>query len=254
MFTALGRKHPDWGTMEVEVGRTLLYARNLKAARVVLTASADKGPTGAEANFLLGTLFEAEKLYPQAESSFAKAVQLNPTDPNYYYFWGECLRKEGKVLAAIPRFRSALLRNQYETATGLYRLKLWLSEIEADQAATDGVNAEIDAGLSQHSPSMEALVAAAARDLKTGETTAAPNQLVRAREQMDPTVFRIVMNDPFFAPLRSRPELVEAFELVLPGSKLDLGEAVGSPTPFAVEGRPDLSLPAPASPAPTKKE
>ena len=254
MFTALGRKHPDWGTMEVEVGRTLLYAGNLKAARVVLTASGDKGPTRAEANFLLGTLFVAEKLYPQAESSFAKAVELNPTDPNYYYFWGECLRKEGKVLAAIPKFRSALLRNQYETASGLYRLKLWLSEIEADLAATDGVNAEIDAALSQSIPSMEALVAAAARDVKAGDATAATNHLNRARERMDPAVFRIVMNDPFFAPLRSRPEFVEAFKLVSPGSRLGLGESVGSPTPSAVEGKPAALLSARASPAPTKGE
>lgn len=229
-FAALERRHPDWGPLKVEHGRTLFYANKSFDASAALKAAAEQGWKPAEANFLLGVLNKARRSYPEAELSFARAVAIDPTEPEYYFFWGECLREQGKLLEATAKFRSALLRNQYETATGLYRTKLWLCAIEADAEGTDSVGAQVDAALAEPQPPMEAFVAAAARDLKTGDFVAAAAQLARARRRADATVFLYVISDPVFAPARSRPELADFFPSAT--------AAKGSPVPSATGSGP----------------
>ena len=223
LFAALERRHPGWGPVQVEIGRTQFYENKSSDAGFTLKAAADKGASPAEANFLIGMLNKAKKNYPDAETSFAKATAIDPTQPEYYFFWGECLRDQGKLLDAITKFRSALLRNQYETATGLYRAKLWLCVIEADQAADTGVNAEIDAALAEPHPTMDALVAAAARDIKAKDFQAARAHLSSAVERADPAVFRYILGDPIFAEVRSKPDFANPLQ--------QAPIAAGSPTP-----------------------
>ena len=216
LFTALGHKHPHWDTMDIEVGRTLLHQRNYLGARAALNAVADNGPATAEASLYIGVAFNAEKSYPEAEASFARAAALDPSQPDGYFLWGECLRAQGKLMDAMSKFRSALLRNEDETGAGLYRVKLWLCAIEANQEKTDGTSAEIDAALAQPLPPMEALFAAAARDLKNGDVKAAAARLRNARERADSTVFLLIMSDPLFADARLKPEMAELFGKVSP--------------------------------------
>ncbi len=158
---------------------------------------------------MLGLVSLVEKNFQEAETSLAAAVAADPTRPDFFFLWGECLRDEGKPLEAVDRFRSALLRNAYETADGLYRLKLWLSEIDANVENTEGLSAAIDTALAQPSPPMETLFAAAARDLKAGNSRAAAEHVRRARDRVDPEVYHVIMNDPTFAPFRARLEAAE---------------------------------------------
>lgn len=205
-FAALGQAHPAWGKLALETGRTQLYEGDLSHAVVSLKTAMERGWRASEAHCLLGVTCQAQKAYPQAELSFASAVALDPTQPDYYFLWGECLRAQGKPLEAISKFRSALLRNQYETANGLYQAKVWLTGIETNQEAADGTNAAIDEALQQTRPPMEALVAAAARDLKAGNSQAASRHLLSARDRSDAAVFAFLLGDPIFAPLRGQPE------------------------------------------------
>ena len=232
LFAAVGGRHAGMGPLEVEVGRTLLYAGQPIEAISILRKAIDKDWKPAEANFLLAMLSKSRQSYAEAEASFSKAVENDPTQPDYYFFWGECLREEGKLLDATAKFRSALLRNQYETAIGLYRAKLWLCAIEADQAAVNGVGAEVDAYLLGPHPPMEAFVAAAARDVKAGDLRAAAAHLTSASQRADPVVFDYVMSDPLFVPLRSRPEFAEFFQ-VAPSTSRPAAESAASPTPAA---------------------
>ncbi len=211
LFTALLDKHPDWAPMQVELGRTLFYAGKSYEATTLLKAAVQEGKEPAEANFLLAVLGKARKSYAEAEANFARAVAINPTLPEYYFFWGECLRAEGKLLEATAKFRSAILRNQYETATSLYQAKLWLTSIEAGQESSDGIKEQIDAALAQPHPPMEACVAAAARSLMAGDFAATAGHLARARRRADPTVFRYIISDPFFAAAATRPEMAALF-------------------------------------------
>jgi tetratricopeptide (TPR) repeat protein len=235
LFASLKRRHPGWGLMDIELGRTQLYENRRYDASYTLKTAAERGEMPAEANFLLGMLNMAQGSNDAAESNFALAVSLDPTKPDYYFFWGECLRSEGKLLGASAKFRSALLRNQNEAAIGLYRAKLWLSEIEADRENADGTRAEIDAALAQPHPAMDALVAAAARDLKAGDIDAAASHLLRARRGAEPEVFAFIMNDSYFALVRTRPELAELFRSASPGpTPAEAGRAASSPAPTKV--------------------
>ncbi len=212
LFAALGQQHPHWDTMGIEVARTLLHQRNYLGARAAINAAADNGPASAEASLYTGVAYNGEKSYTEAEASFARAAALDPTQPDCYFLWGECLRAQGKLMDAMSKFRSALLRNEDETGAGLYRVKLWLCAIEANQETTDGTNAEIDAALAQPRPPMEALFAAAARDLKRSDVKAAAAHLRSARERADATVFLLVMSDPLFKDARLKTEMAEPSE------------------------------------------
>ena len=226
LFGELDRRHPEWGPVRVESGRTFFYAGQPREATVLLKQAVEKGWKPAEAQFLLAVLDKGKQSYADAEVKFAKAVALDPTIADYYFFWGECLRAEGKLLDATAKYRSAALRNQYETANGLYRAKLWLCSIEADQPGGE-VNTEVDAELSGPHPTMEAFVAAAARDLKAGDLHAAQAHLSAASQRSDPIVFRYILGDPLFAEARTKPELAGFF----PPPPLPAASPADSPTP-----------------------
>lgn len=251
LFASLARGRKEWGVLNVEAGRTLLYAGNFKRMGAVLDRAIEKGSTPAEAHFLLAARQLALKNFPEAEASFASAVALDPTEPNYYYCWGECLRGQGKLLEAIEKFRSALLRNQYETATGLYRLKLWLSQIEADQESPGGVSAEIDAALAQPYPPMEALFAAAARTLKAGDLKLAASQISHARQTVDPTIFHVIISDPFFRPIRA--DFTDANLISAAPAAVGAGERTTSDIPSPTPPMPlEPSRPDPSAAGPPK--
>ena len=237
LFSTLVRKHPNWESVQAEIGRTKLYGHDLQGGSDSLKSTASHGWLPADANFLLGALYMVQKAYRDADSSFATAVALDPTRPEYYHLWGESLRAEGRIMEAIPKFRSALLRNQYETAVGLYRLKVWLSELEANHEAQDGTNAEIDAALAQPLPPMEALFASAARDMKAGDFRGAAEQMRRARARTDPAVFHVILNDPTFAQAHARPELAEFFRGAspIPVSQASAAVAPASVSPVKSE-------------------
>ena len=218
LFSALQSKHPAWGSMAIEISRTQFYEHDLAGARATLEAAVSKGQQPADANLMLGLLYMADNTYADAESHFARATALDPARPDFYYFWGECLRRQGKPLDAISKFRSALIRNQYETSEGLYRLKLWLSEIQADQENASGTSAEIEAFLAQPRPPMEALFAGAARGIKAGQIAAAAELIRRARQFVEPSVYAVIMRDPSFAQENWRPEFAEFFKLAAPAA------------------------------------
>ena len=164
LFSALREKHPEWPSMAVESARACLYRRDTQQAQNILGVLTANRLT-PDADFMMALLHLTNNEFDLAEESFGLAVALDPARPDFYYFWGECLRRDGKPQEAIEKFRAALLRNQYENAEGLFQLKLWLSEIQADKEESSGGGKEIDAALAQARPPYEALFAAAgARD------------------------------------------------------------------------------------------
>ena len=223
LFTALERKHPGWTSMQVEVGRTLLHRQNYLGARAALNGAVDHGTRLTEADLLIGVAYNAEKSYPEAEASFAQTVARDPTQADAFFLWGECLREQGKLSEAITKYRAALLRNEDETGAGLYRLKLWLCEIEAG-VESDSTKTEISAALTKPFPPMENLFATAAQELKAGDLRGAATHLIRARERADPQIFLAVLNDPFFVQARSTPQLAEMIRSI---SVMSDSKAVG---------------------------
>ncbi len=210
-FDALAGKHPDWVSMRIEAARATLYEHDFDAAGAILAAVERQGPN-ADAAFLTGLLQMTTQAYDKSEAAFARAVAINPAQAEIFYFWGECLRREGKPQDAAEKFRQALIRNQYETTEGLYQLKLWLSEIQSDQEKAKDTNARIDADLASGHPSGPGLFAAAAREIKAGRFKEAGEHIGQAQKVMEPAVFRVILQDPTFLEQNFRPELAPYYQ------------------------------------------
>ena len=205
-FAALREQHPDWWSMSIESARASLYLHDPQTAQHALAGvSSDLGLP--DVDFIMGLLHLTSKELDLAEASFAAAVARDPARPDFYYFWGECLRRDGKPLEAAGRFHSALLRNQYENSEGLYQVKFWISEIQADQAGPSGANKEIDAALALSRPPYEALFAASARELRAKRYKEAADFIARAQAFTEPAVFRVIMQDPVFLEEANRAEI-----------------------------------------------
>ncbi len=211
-FNVLADRYPNWTSMRIEAARATLYEHDFDAAGKILSTIQRSG-ANVDAEFLSGLLEMTTQTYDKAEPAFARAVALDPARADIFYFWGECLRREGKPQDAAEKFRQALIRNQYETTEGLYLLKLWLSIIQADQEAAKDVNAKIDADLASGHPSGPALFAAASREIKAARYKEAGAHIGQAQKVMEPAVFRVVLQDPTFLQENFRPELAPFYQL-----------------------------------------
>ena len=210
-FARLADHHRDWPSMQIEAARAALYEHNFDEADRLLSTLLRAGPS-ADGEFLSGLLQMTLQAFDKSEAAFGRAIAVDPSRPDIFYFWGECLRREGKPQDAAEKFHQALIRNQYETTEGLYLLKLWLSEIQADQEAAKGSNAKIDAELANGHPSGAALFAAAARHIKAGQFKEAGDRVGQAQKALDPAVFRVILQDPIFLQESYRPELAPFYK------------------------------------------
>ena len=210
-FDALAEQHPDWVSMRIEAARTTMYEHDFEAAERSLNTIQRAG-ANVDAEFLMGLLQMTTQTYDKSDAAFTRAIALDPTRADVFYFWGESLRRQGKPQDAADKFRQALIRNQYETTEGLYQLKLWLSEIQADQEKAKGTIAKIDEDLASGHPSGPALFAAAAREIKDGKFKEAGAHVGQAQKVMEPAVFRVVLQDPTFLQENFRPEFAPYFQ------------------------------------------
>ena len=216
-FAELLRLHPGWPTLALEEARAALYQHDGAGSKLLVDAGEKAGQiTSSDAAFFSGLLRMTANDFQAANISFERAAAADPTRPDIFYFWGECLRRQGRPAEAVDRLRSALLRNQYETADGLYQLKLWLSEIQANVENDNGSGAALDAELASPQPRGYALMAAAARDMRAEKFADAAVKIRKAAVAIDPPVMRMVLQDPTFSQESWRPELAEFY----PGAKV----------------------------------
>lgn len=203
-----------WPELEVERARVRFYAGDLKGADQALDAlSRAPGTASARADtLLLRALIQGALRAPAlADDLFAAAAAANPTRADVFFFWGNALRTEGKPAESIPKFRAALLRNQFETMDGLIRLKLWTSQFQVDAQAPEAA-AAIDAALAPpNAPSGYTWMGAGARAIREGRFADAAGSFRKARALLEPVLFRVVLSDPMFAEQSWRPELAEFF-------------------------------------------
>ena len=210
-FEDLAKANPQWPSMGIEVARASLYQRDFQNAQKQLKAVNAERPQ-ADASFLDALLHLTAQEFDAANISFNAAVALDPARADFFYFWGENLRREGKPQEAADKFRAAMLRNQYENVEGLYQLKYWLSLVQADQEAASGEGAKIDKELANERPTGSALFAGAARAIKAGQIKDAANYLAKARVITDPSVFRVIIQDPTFVQENYRPEIAQFYK------------------------------------------
>ena len=81
-----------------------IYRQDYTGAQRILSGlmqgTSDARP---DAFFLSGVLNLKAGDYQDAEASFAAATDADPTRSEFFYFWGDCLRQEGKPQEAGAR-------------------------------------------------------------------------------------------------------------------------------------------------------
>ncbi len=212
LFEELLKKHPGWPRLALEQARAAFYQHDGIGAKGILDMAEKAGQIGpADALFMEGLLQMSASNFANASQTFDQATSCDPTREDFYYFWGESLRRQGKPAEAAARLRSALLRNQHEAMDGFYRMKMWLSEIQAGIDVSSGSAAEVDAQLASPYPSGYALAAAAARALRAENFPSTADALRRASRTLDPLVFQLLLQDSLFTLASFRPELAEFY-------------------------------------------
>ena len=210
-FASLRERFPGQAIFAVEEARNYYYQANYLAAQRLLSENILAGRAVAESHFLLGLVQLAERNYALAQSSFQRSALADPSRPETHFLWAEGLRREGLGAEAARRYQVAWERNQFETNEVAYRLKLWLAQI-AEGLLPEESSRQIDAALAASPPTGDALVADAARAVRSGDFARAARRLGEARRTMEPLVFQIGLRDPTFVQEAWRPEMAPLYE------------------------------------------
>ena len=212
-FNVLADMHPAWVSMRIEAARATLYEHDFDAAGKIL-ATIQRAGANVDAEFLSGLLEMTTQTYDKAEPAFARAVALDPARADIFYFWGDCLRREGKPQDAADKFREALIRNQYETTEGLYQLKLWLSDHPGGPGIGQGCQREDRRGPGFGASVGAGVVRGGSRGRsRPGRYKEAGAHIGQAQKVMEPAVFRVILQDPTFLQENFRPELAPFYQL-----------------------------------------
>jgi tetratricopeptide (TPR) repeat protein len=220
-FGALVRSHPRWTALNGNLALTALYGHDIPLFKQLVGQGEAHGLIApADARYLLGQWCLDSRQFESAGRYFGEAAGADPSRPEIYFYWGECLLQQGRPVEAVGKFRAAQLRNPYPMLDGVYETQLWLAEVESGLETNDGTAARIDEALAADHPSSAAWFAAAARAVEVGKYAEAAGDLAKARKTCEPGIFRMVLSDPFFFAEGWRPELAELYaEMFPPGAR-----------------------------------
>lgn len=140
---------------------------------------------------------------------FSEAMRSDPLRFDAFYAYGQALRSQGRMAEAVERFREALIRAQTPVEVGFIEARLALTRVEAGDNA---IAAELHAIEQKEDPAVAHLwVAAAALAVQENNPAKAAQLLERARENLFPEIFRVLLSDQFFATSSDIPELARFF-------------------------------------------
>lgn len=207
LFTTLVENHRRWASLYPMIALATLYQNDASGFKKYVEQSENNGEMSpADSSFLLAHYSLNAKAFADANKSFGECVGADPTRPQTYYFWGDCLMQWGNPAEAVKKFRTARLCNLYPTADNLYETRYWLAEIKSGLETSDGSAEEITRALAAERPKSSALFAGAGRAIKSGQFVQAAEYLLKTRQISDPVLFHVVLLDPSFYEERWRPE------------------------------------------------
>ena len=154
---------------------------------------------------------------------------LTPPTGKYFFYWGECLRREGKPQAAVTAFEQALERPYTAEDGDLYLFKQRLAKVELGH--DEVFNAELASHLKQPPVGGEWLLLAAAQDFEHQAYASAGERLKQATDRLPSAVYAAITHDYLFQAQAKRSEVA---------TQLD-----GTPTKKEQKAVPPKSAPQP---------
>jgi tetratricopeptide (TPR) repeat protein len=177
--------------------------------------------------YLRGALAGFQGNYREASDQLRLAVQAEPFNGRYLFYWGESLRRCGKLQDAAAAIRQALARPLTAEEWELYSFKLRLAQVEAGRG--DPFDAELEEKLSQPSPSGDWLLLAAAQNVKRHALPAAAEFLQRAARLLPPQTYRTWVSDFAFQNYANEQEIAPFLRVPPPAPAI----VAGTPAPDA---------------------
>jgi tetratricopeptide (TPR) repeat protein len=220
----------------------LAYQRKDPASALILVnRSIARNEYVSECYALRGLIMNSRGVF-RGLPDFQAAAQADPFDAKSFFFWGEALRRAGKLREAVVHLREAAARAQNPWDAALYEMKVRLTQIELGEGKD--LAAAIEAQLALPSPPASWLLTAAAQELHDGDYPAAAHNLERTRPMLGPTLMAATLRDYFFLGYADKPAVAPVFAAIL-------GHPASSAPPPAVENSPpailEMSAPPPAA-------
>ena len=162
----------------------------------------------------LGFIYARRRDFNAAIHCFANAAEADPLDPWAFYYWGEALRRAGRLPEAIGKFREVLERlptgqPESDSLWQCAAFRMRLSQIELGGDAD--VKTALDAQLGRPVPSVYWLLTAAAYDLQHGDAPAALGVLQRVGVVSSPELLDPLLNDYFLRGFAVRNKAVAEY-------------------------------------------
>ena len=109
--------------------RDRLQKKEFKEAIQILLEVIKIDPDYARAHLLLGWACEQGRLRQGADRAYRKAVELDPTNPDHYFFLGRFLGRQGRLSEALP-----LLEKAYQMNPGSRDIETALKQVRSGVA------------------------------------------------------------------------------------------------------------------------
>jgi len=204
--------------LDLYLAEMAIRERRGRDAKAILFPLTRTSPPSAQACDRLGFIAARNRDFDDAVTAFSEAAKAEPLVGVYFYRWGECLRRQGKLEEAVTRLQEALLRQRGSdplTAPAATGLKLRLARIELGQVAAVRAEAEEHTrnNSANQAPPPDAgdwMLAAAACDLQENKLAAAAEWLRKARAALPAARFEEEIADYFFRAYLHKPELASA--------------------------------------------
>ena len=133
LLTPLSGQRPDDLAIAYLLGTALVRDNQVSRGQVVIDRILRDGDS-AEARLLLGTTKLNAQDYPAALADLSKAVDLNPTLPDIYSYYGQALLATGDPAGAAEAYRKALAANPNDFKANMQLAVLLKEDEKIDEA------------------------------------------------------------------------------------------------------------------------
>jgi tetratricopeptide (TPR) repeat protein len=133
LLTPLSGQRPDDLAIAYLLGTALVRDNQISRGQVVIDRILRDGDS-AEARLLLGTTKLNARDYPAALADLSKAVELNPTLPDVYSYYGQALLATGDPAGATEAYRKALAANPNDFKANMQLAVLLKEDEKIDEA------------------------------------------------------------------------------------------------------------------------
>ncbi len=242
------RNFPGIRDLDYHLALLALEENDAVRALPLLNQSIAEGEQPGASYKLRGTVLSRRGGVNRGMNDFENATLADPFGAENFFFWGEALRRAGKMQAALVKLQQAIDRLRVPELENQYRLQIRLTQLELGQE--QAFAAEMAEQLAQNPPVPDWLLTAAAVELHRNNFPAAAGYLDKASTYMDKELFELRLRDFFFYGYRFQKPLERFFTFAktaptpTPSTAIAATPAPGLPEPPAL--LPESPAPSPA--------